>query len=400
MHCTDERSASPHKIAVQSSSYRGRSASVAAVPTPVSAIKTPTCCNCFGPLKSSNQWDDAISNQMSEVYCRACEDDDDQMNTDQYVRIPKDRLDSPAILTNITNRTVQRRQNAAIATASTKVTKPKEPNSVCCGQNELETPTTTTTANERIDKESSECNRNIIEDYELGDDAVVDVTEHDDTLNGQLNAPKNAPNKIDSHEMIRCRGKEELPEVLVASKGKQIEQSAQKLCHSPKNRPTFLNSISLDDTVSSDSQTDELKLKVKTLASKQMPNKIICTNDHPLIPKKIESDADVKNGYFTNTNSNDCNGNQSAATMMTASVIVPKKPTVTDRMSILKGMHRMYSTLPRMKKVHTTQPDAAHQPPYSIPMRTTPDGTSIYYLCDLSKNVIKGADSISYSLNF
>lgn len=381
MHCIDERSASPHTIAIKSSSNRiGRSASIAAATAPVSAVKTPTCCNCFGPLKSNNRWDDAISNQMSEVYCRACEDDDDQAN--QYVRIPKEHLNSPAILTNITNRRGQRSRSAS---------KPKVPNSLFSVQNELEIPNATT--QDELNTNVAENNKNMIEEYELGDDAVVDVTDSTGKPNGQANASKNLSNKFDTNEMIRCRGKVELPELLVASNEDNAENASQQLCHSPKNRHKSLNySKSLDDTISSDDGTNESTLKSKSLTSKHMPNKIICTNDHPLIPKKIECDVAVKReeSHIKNTSNNDCNGNKSMAETK-----IPKKPTLAERMSILKGMHRMYSTLPRMKKLHTAQQDTeANQPPYSIPMRTTPDGTTIYYLCDLSKNLIKGADSM------
>lgn len=389
MHCTDERSASPHKIAIKSSSNRGRSASVVTVTSPVSAVKTPTCCNCFGPLKSNNRWDDAISNQMSEVYCRACEDDDD----DQYVRIPKEHLNSPAILTNITNRRGQRSKSA---------TKPKVQNSVFTIQNELEIPNAinaTTQNNYASDADVVENSKNVIEDYELGDDAMLDDVNVDvkdtDSIgmpNDEANTRKSLTNQIDTNEMIRCRGKEELPELLVASNEKNAENETQPLCHSPMNRHKSQNyNESLDDITPSDNETNELIFKAKSLASKQMPNKIICTNDHPLIPKNIACDVAVNKveNHTKNTINNDCNGNESTAQTTT----IPKKSTLVERMSILKGMQRMYSTLPRMKKVHTVQQDTApNQPPYSIPMRTTPDGTTIYYLCDLSKNVIKGAD--------
>lgn len=74
--------------------------------------------------------------------------------------------------------------------------------------------------------------------------------------------------------------------------------------------------------------------------------------------------------------------------------------------------NRNYSTLPKVKK-HTTKPSSVKQPSAEIsnfanvtlvsvthpngsgvrrkvPMRTTPDGTNIYYWCDMSKRPLKG----------
>lgn len=296
-----------------------RSASVVTA----TASKSPFCCNCFGPLKS--QWDDVISNQMSDVYCRTCEDDnyDDQEHNDgEFVRIPKDRLDSPAILTNVTQRKNQRN----------KIVQSHKKSTYLSVSSDLQI------ANMSIDTKCDETNadninKNPTEEYEFGDDVV---TNEDEIPNANSNSSKIPSNPIDTNEMIRVRGKEELP---VSTESIQVDNHT---------------------------------------ISKHMPKKVICTDDHPLMDDhKDQSKSDCENSNMMRS--------------MTDSMA-----STPEKVSILKRMHRMYSTLPKIKKTTPLEDTAksANRPPFSIPTRTTADGTTIYYLCDLSKNVIKGGHTI------
>lgn len=325
--CIDERTASLHK------SNRVRSASVVtATPT-----KTTTCCNCFGPLKS-NQWDDVISNQMSDVYCRVCDDDVDEH---EYVRIPKDRLNSPAILTNVTNKRCQRNQSSQIK-AKTLQIKLIE-NSLKKSNESIENAKN----NEQIVDKITKNQANFTEDYELGDDVMVT---NDDLCSSKSHSLKCIPD-----DLIRVRGKEELPAT-----------SNEQLCHN------------INDKKSNDNKCPNFTLN-KT--SKEIPNKIICTNNHPLMPNAKCMQSEDKKPINSQKSIDDCNGNQS----MTKSVINP-------------SIHRQYSTLPRIKK-STVHQDTTLRSHISIPTRTTNDGTNIYYICDIdiSKNNTKGGTSISLS---
>lgn len=302
----DGRSASPNQ------SKRERSASVFAS----TSSKLSTCCNCFGPLKS--QWNDAISSQMSEVYCRTCEDDN-QPDDGEFVRVPKGRFDSPAILSNVTQRKCQRGAD----------------------QPKIYTPT------KRGDKQD----KPETEDCELGDD----VMSSDDVFNIQSDEKTHISTTIDIHDMVRVRGREELP---VATELESVQPKCNNLPSQLTNEITDTNKSNADG-------------QPTIASSKQISSKVVCTDDHPLIPR----DEDV---------SGDCNGNRSASVDLLAS----------DKKSILKRMHRKYSTLPKAKKTTIFQ-DSTHplnRSPYSIPTKNTPDGTTIYYMCDLSKNVIKGAE--------
>lgn len=397
------RSASPNKIKVK---LNRRSSSIATAviskapvvstaaaeaeattTTTSSTTKTPTtCCNCFGPLKK--QWgdDDVISNQMSEVYCRTCDEDDHEV-----VHIPKNRFDSPAILTNVvTKRKIQKTQTAITAT----VIQPKNVHSIFNVESELEMPNTTTAivanTDRKFHRENIENNKINSEDFELGDDAVVSSDELFD--NSNLSAPKAiSQNPIDDTkiETIRVyRGKEELP---VHSSEVKAKLTEHKLCHSFNNRKTSLEN-SLDNIVQSNDKLDKCDDEdysntmnnSKKTSKLLLPGKVICTHDHPLILHDNKINANIENTEPSqqtqsqsqckiSVNNNDGSNSNQSMTM--------------SRHSILKRMHRMYSTLPKIKKKDTTKCS-----PYSIPSRTTPDGTTIYYMCDLSKNLIKGSN--------
>lgn len=325
--------------------------------TTTTTAKTITCCNCFGPLK--NEWgdDDAISNQMSEVYCRTCDEDDHEV-----VHIPKNRFDSPAILTNVTNRTVQRNKSLH----STMAVKPQ-----IHSKKEKTNNTILEDANKKVHKEIIENTKNSSEEFELGDDIVVSSDEIFDVFNSS--ASNVTSNMIESNETTRVvRGKEELP---VSS-----EPIIQQLCHSSNKKSSNKKLV--------DNKTNEMNVKV------QPSEKVICTHDHPLIlhDNKVnanESDQTkpTLNNLMKNVNDN-CkyNNNNNQQSMFSSSF---------EKHSFLKRMHRKYSTLPKMKKISTAHADAANCGPYSIPSRTV-NGIQIYYMCDLSKNLIKGFQTIYF----
>lgn len=321
-----------------------------ATTTPTTTARTLTCCNCFGPLKNDWRDDDAISNQMSEIYCRTCDEDDHEV-----VYIPKNRFDSPAILTNVTKRTVQRNKSLH----STIAVKPQ-----IHSQTEKTNSTIHQDANKKVHKELIESTKSNSEEFELGDDVVVSSDKIFDVFNSS--ASNATSNMIKSNETIRVvRGKEELP---VSS------EPIQQLCHD------FNEKSSSNKLV--DNKANEMNVKV------QPAEKVICTHDHPLIlhDNKMNANESDKSKpkldkLLKNVNDN-CkyNNNNNQQTMFSSSF---------EKHSIFQRMHRKYSTLPKMKKISTAQTDAADYGPYPIPSRTV-NGIQIYYMCDLSKNQIKG----------
>lgn len=278
---------------------------------------------------------------MSEVYCRACENDDDDAH---FIHIPKDRLDSPAILTNVTkpkpkfpNKRSNQGQRSKTITDDTELSRSIK---------QLE-------ISSRSGKSSSrncENNKDKNDEFELGDDvATENPISNSDKLIETMN----------TKDLIRVRGKEEFPE---------------------SNDLSFTQNIS--------NQIDNSHSCSKSFI-KQHSQKTVCTDDHPLLIGSVDENctATVQRHF----DCDDFNGNG-----------VTKRQNI----NVMKQMHRIYSTLPKMKKStflqqqrHQQQQQQQYQantnvtngPPYSIPTRITPDGTTIYYLCDLNKQILKGA---------
>lgn len=302
---------------------------------------------------------------MSEVYCRTCEDDiynDDE----EFVPIPKDRLDSPAILTNISQR-------------NKRIVDKIQAHSILNGTADFEISTAMNAAinlhaSVNACKNTAEANKKTFEDYEFGDDIVT----NNDSLAKWGNEPKIIVHKtLDEKDVIRVRGKEELP----VPTDQQIEDNLQHN-YSNKSILTSKDGVSNDNQwqksipsnskdLSSESEPicSRKKANSVNIISNSLSKKIVCTNDHPLLSNKSQ-DIDTR----TNTQN---------------------KSQDNEKATIYKQMHHMYSTLPRIKKVTAipSSGDVVNRPPFSIPTRITSDGTTIHYLCDLPKNILKGVPS-------
>ncbi len=283
------------------------------------ATKTTTCCNCFGPKK---RWSDSASGQMSDVYCRTCDDDID--------------FDSPACLANITP----------------KRGKPKHRNLLTI-ESELELPNVKEPKKERIKlsvREKNNENRKSakenclngknnnkkVEEYELAQLA----TAFDDDLTVDI-VKMGVLNDYESQIMIRVQGKEELPATQTTN----------------NTETSGLNNVNLNEYSSVDN----------------------CSN-HPLDSNRIIDNL-VDN---TNASNNDRRTNKSKSKDR-------KNPTLIDDYNGNDGFYRLnraYSTLPKMKNKQNV-PNLT-RPLRKVPMRTTPDGTNIYYWCDVPKKMQKG----------
>lgn len=319
---------------------------------------------------------------MSEVYCRTCEQDDDDEN---FIRIPKDKLDSPAILTNVSRRSQSNRKN--------KINQLKY-HSILNVDSELEMPNTR--LNDDLQQQtpaatlkqcvtnlydsSSTCARKhsfdekhtISEDYELGDDVTATTNDEIEYIKQKTEIEKS----FDAKQMIRVRGKEELP---VSSEDRNTEHEEKQLQSNNKIKHS-VNEYDLNDEQLKDSHNKQSSQRKDKINAIQNLQKVVCTEDHPLVTRASnESIVDMETKPLDcqkakKENIDDLNGNCSMANV--------------EKVSVFKRMHRMYSTLPRINKSKLLSPVYRH--PIKIPKRITADGTTIYYLCDLSKEKIKG----------
>lgn len=183
-------------------------------------------------------------------------------------------------------------------------------------------------------------NNKKIEEYELADDATS-FDGNDDDIQMSSSSPslpgkKNMGVLVDddnAKQMIRVQGKEELP--------------AEQMNTSTTTKPSFKN-VTKDDAQ---------KTKINGKLSKKDNIEWLAGRRNLPKPKLLANSND------------DCNGNN-----------CPGRPN--------------YSTLPKMRRNGQQQQqkrhDNQHERHMQIPMRTTPDGTDIYYWCDLSKKRLKG----------
>lgn len=371
------------------------------------------CCNCFGPMKS--QWNDSVSGQMSEVYCRICDDDDSTQN-------PIDNIDSPACLTNVTSKknlfngdckpkhtnilTVESELELLTSKVLVASQNVKKDNLIECGGGNAMNGTPI-----KIKSIHENNNKNIGEEYELADDATICDGDGDELNDSQTRI--NHISNIDSEILIRVQGKEELPvspEEQIQSEHiqcnnfrSQISRKVVDNKHHPSNRNSsrpntekLIYKSEIQETVLNgkppvsmelqhpNEKKNELNIEINRRSSndsvKQIPNKINCTNDHPLLLDQKCDKQLISDKENILNNGDDMNGNNSM------------KTTTMTSTQLLKRMHRMYSTLPKMKKTSAMQQMliSNSRPLKKIPTRLTPDGTTIYYWCDLSKQAIKG----------
>lgn len=360
------------------------------VVTPPATTKFATCCNCFGPLKS--QWDDAISNQMSEVYCRVCDTNEDDLNG-EFVPIPKDRLDSPAILTNVTQRRRRTLPNPIIhqkriySHINGDSDVDGDDNNINITTQKISTMISTATAATTSHEEEKLIitNKNSIEDYELGDDVVTN-SEFEHTQ-------KNVCKAIDASDLIRVRGKEELVETEIVYRKKSTES---KTTSQQINVSNQINNNSSGIEYLEKEETNKETNISKTTSSKNMSKRSVCSKDHPLLTNERSEEKRAGESFNATKieTQNECKNRDNSETSQDTTA-----RRASENISFLKRMHNMYSTLPKMKKNSANQnlPTTANGP-HSIPMRITSDGTTIYYICDLPKNVIKGVIKLLISI--
>lgn len=387
---------------------------------------------------------------MSDVYCRTCDDtgindnnDDDQIAND---------INSPACLTRVTGKKNGRRNGDGkvrnILSIESELELPGITAKKSTTHNSQTNATVTVPSPHKINKSkvdklsntmriTDDCggggNNGLIEisidnnrtslinnnkknadEYELADDAVR-FNDDETDINNDAVARINVLNDDDKKHMIRVNGTEELPAEQQTSPESPSVRSPKyryfdkthllneiecikeetKTCLIDINdrdkqtncqtNPSMPNSKRSKDVSYNDQQQQQqnenipmineklIKSKVPLERStsvtcvKGKSNYINCTDDHPLM------DAKTDNSHPKIDDFDYLNGNTAAA-------------------PILKHFKRLYSTLPRVKKSVLQQVMGTGKPSIKKlpPTRITPDGTTIYYWCDLSKQAIKG----------
>lgn len=373
---------------------------------------------------------------MSEVYCRTCDDDENGADGPDM----RDNFDSPACLVHVTgngpggglgakpkNRNLLsieselelpngKGKSLLIApTSPIKVitSRDKSYKSLKVGESpKKEVPTESQTNQANNNKKPTP------EEYELADDA----TGFDGELSDDHVARINVLNEADEKRLIRVHGKEELPaeqqtspdspslrspkyryfdkndllnEIAHLKEESILIDNIDKQPNIPSNsNPGQSVDVSNDDdpaaaslhtirdntpatketkSVNSTSRSkNSIGLEKSTSASniKAKASYVNCTNDHPLM-----DDTKCEDNQIDDVNVDYLNGN--------ATDSVTKQP-------LLKRLNRLYSTLPRVKKTVLQHMMGGGRPMKKVPTRITPDGTTIYYWCDLSKQAVKG----------
>ncbi|XP_055903351.1 uncharacterized protein LOC129939381 isoform X1 [Eupeodes corollae] len=380
-------SASEAKLNAIDSTAKNATAPTAA-PSIADSVTSPTtggCVNCFGRGSPCKRWSDTDSAQMSEVYCRACEDEAATNST-------------PACLNNMPNKKSKPKHKTILSVESELVVassssssedKLRSKKDIKKSASPTKKDKTGKCAKESRAEKAKSCdvslngsNNNLKpqQEYEIADDAT--------SLNGDIGTeavPSSGKiailSETESKLMISVRGKEELP----------VEQ-AQKSYSFKKCAPGHADSHPLQQP---SEDTDDVFTSPPTVALKNSP-----------IPKVDDDDVDGDNTtestpMLNNNSHNDCNGNNEGLGIKTlttdSSTTRPLSQTTTNPGPVADGETKT-STLPRAG----AKKSSVHQNFYNkalrmVPKRRTPDGTDIYYWCDLPKKALKELDDGAYN---
>lgn len=293
-----------------------------------------SCCTCFGRSKLS--WSDSMSGQMSDIYSRKYDE----------------KIDSPACLNHLPDKLINQNENLRSSIdEEIELTALKQAMKIYGIQQpskslnlEKSSPGMSASA-----IKSSKNSNNSIECELANDVAAVVLNNHGELIESDsiqiINCSAN-------DQMIRVQGKEELP---VSPKDEIKCVACDENCKNTEN--TFEKCEKVNQK---DNENEQESINLQQI--KRIPKKINCTDNHPLLndsKKNISHDGKP-------LKRNDLNGN--------------------------RRIQRIYATLPKIKKPFNQQQNINHNERLTkrVPMRLTPDGTTIHYWCDLSPKVLKG----------
>ncbi|XP_011291818.1 PHD finger protein rhinoceros isoform X1 [Musca domestica] len=237
------------------------------------------------------------------------------------------------------------------------------------------------------------------QEYEIADDAI--------SLNGgDISQISDGGGKIiiltETDSLITVRGKEELPVVEEPSPLSNSPQPINTATDSGDAKPyKFEKCVRVPVTTDSHplqatQQVDESDSQQSLAADEQKDQEInVNIIDQSLDNNSSNSSSTLHNDSPSKRPSslNDCNGNLNSASASCNTS--PLSPPMLNSANIV-DMGQMSATLPRTKRT------AAMQAFYNraltlVPKRRTPDGTNIYYWCDLSKKALQELDDGAYN---
>lgn len=359
------------------------------ITTPPSSASTNCCPGCFGRPSSfrtnrrllKKRWSDAGSNcQMSEVYCRVCEQDEADEPVEQGPQTEADAAatavlsavnedaDSPACLATVP------------ATRQSNTTRKKKPTNLLNVESELELPGSGTKLKlcSAPSKEPYAVNNNndsstsraaSIEELEFGDDVSAGIIS-DQVAGTTVPLPSGIldESQVECRQLTRVHGSEELP---VPQTNTQSYPVA-----GPRIEDVF---------------DDQQQGAVRLLRGKLGLPVLSQNASDPVAPGAPK--VDDRNG---NQDSRDNPSNRNYSTLPRAkrSVSTNEEDQPSDEG---KPSHPTISNFADVSLVFVSHPNGSGLR-RKVPMRTTPDGTNIYYWCDMSRKANKGGHNNAISI--
>lgn len=346
----------------------------------VSPPASENCCECFpSPQK---KWSDKSSAQMSDIY---------SPETDH---LDKPDFSSPACLATMSKSPVLKHRN--LLTIDSEIEFPgsnhkKKSSPKKSPRKEKKSPKKQSKVKKTVNGNS--LNRDRDRKYELADEAE-DAIE----MASQNLMCTSMPPALLKHS-IRVNGKEEFPEEIrelaVFAQNRSLQSSRENIAPHHQKNGTRMKSHSIAEVHKTPSPrniphrgiqrffTYRGKQKSPVKSPARSPE-----NKTEVEPSKIKI-SKVRSYETSFTEPRDC---EFKAALDSA---YSKEITVEDVNANREiKVERNYATLPRVKKSHfhpsILYSRETNRTPFKVPKRTTPDGTTIYYWCNVPKSKIKG----------
>lgn len=388
-----------------STKHRSASATKSNPDTNITSPTTTGCANCFGRGSPCKRWSDTDSAQMSEIYCRACEDEAVTNSTPACLNNMPSKKSKPKHKTilSVESELVVASSSSSSSSSSSddNKSKSKKDNKKCSASPKKKDKSGKKCAKECRAEKAKSCdaslngsNNNLKpqQEYEIADDAT--------SLNGDIGSETVASSgkiailsETESKLMISVRGKEELP----------VEQAAPKSYSFKRCIPGHSDSHPLQQ------QSNEDLDEVFTSSPPGTETNKVDDGDD------VDGDNVTESTPMLNNNShNDCNGNNEGIPPMNSTTtakkaalpleggdeLLEKRGDADEKGGGGGGGETKTSTLPRTGAA--SKKSSVHQNFYNkalrmVPKRRTPDGTDIYYWCDLPKKALKELDDGAYN---
>lgn len=327
---------------------------------------------------------------MSEVYCRVCEQDEHDEPVEEGPQTEAD-AEATAVISAVNEKDIDSPACLATvpATSQSNISRKKKPTNLLNVESELELPGSGTkfklcsTASKqtsavvvglpkrnRLNNNTDPSREASIEELEFGDDVSAGILNESGNQEATTTVPLPSgvldESEVECRKLTRVHGSEELPV-------QQTNIATFPVAATPASR--------IEDVfVEQQSECDGVRLRRGKLG---LP--VLCKNaTDPLVLK-----ADDRNGNEDSQRGNAVNRNYSTLPKMKRNVV----PIDKELTSSEGTPSNTISNFGDVSLVLVSHPNGSGMR-RKVPMRTTPDGTNIYYWCDMSKKVNKGCHTI------